>query len=260
MQQSQCELPDDVFSVICGFLGAVDVANMSKALSRTIQWNTENYKREFIRRRISALRNIYNNSSDAYQRLYTMVTHGTYSFEQFWRGGSLANVSVPGHMAKMDRETIDSNPYIVNRYPLMYTYRLSRLADIAKGFIIKGTNMRSIQINIGDQIVWKTNIYGCKDCVWIQPFDIGILMAALEFQCVYIQIDADMVNECTCKYLFLTQSDTRGLKYRSLNFSYISPANLPITKPGAQLHGRYRLHYSQGMISLHYDGPSRFLI
>lgn len=251
MQQQQ--LPDDVYSVICQFLGALDVANTSKALSRTIQWNTENYKRAFIRYRINALRNTFNNSNNANRHLHTMITRGTYSFNRFWKEASLVNVNIPGYMEKLTRETI------VSQYPLMHTYRLSRLADIAKGFIIKGTGLRSVQINIGDRIVWKTKIYG-RNCVWIQPFNIGILMTALEYQCVYIQIDADIVDECACKYLFLTQSDTRQLKYRSLNFSYISPANLPITKPGAQLYGRYRLQYSQGMISLHYDGPSRFLI
>lgn len=213
----------------------------------------EHYKRAFIKRRLNGFRNTceYSNRSGLrklVQRLSTMVDCGTYSFDQFWTEKSLTNTNLPATMIKLD---------LMRKKEQIYIYEVARHGDMVKGFIIKGTGVRSVQIDVAGTIIWKMKTYG-RNCIWIQPFCTGIPLILLQFFYVRIHIDADAVDQCTCKYLYLDVPDRHRILHEKIEIHYISPANLPITKTGAQLYGNYKLIWAAWPV-FGYVGPTEYL-
>lgn len=205
-------LPDDVCSVLCDFLGPTDVDHLIKAISCKIDWDLycDTYANRFLKKRISGLRNVCADSISALYRLIKMYENKTYSFDSFWSEQSLDNVNVP-------IETyIDRSGAATRQIP--------RITNIMKSFIIKGKNIRSVEIRIGGASVWKTTICH-KNYVRIQPFDFGIILCALRYHEVLLNIDADNIDYCKYTYLYLDLEDINQLCTGSLRFSYINPSD-----------------------------------
>lgn len=210
-RQQQRQLPDDVCFAICQFLGPADVGHLTKATSCTIDWDLycNTYTKRFLKKRITGLRNVCS-GGNTLRKIVKMCMDETYSFDSFWSASSLNNVNVP-ITTYIDRSGAA-------------TRQIPHISSIMKSFIIKGTNIRSLEICIGGVSVWKTAI-GHKNYVRIQPFDFGIIMCALQYHVVNLKIDADHIDYCKYAYLCLSGKDINELCNSDLRFNYINPSD-----------------------------------
>lgn len=232
-------LPIEIGSVICDFLRPTDVKNYEIVYPEYVNWEyyRSSFSMKIIKKYMKNMR--YTKMHTCYNKspipvgLLKMLKNNTYSFDAFFDNFSLETVVVPSHIWEEHHIKKLSNG--------ITRYIISRCADIAKGFIISGHNIRRITISIGGSQVWETKILG-TNLEWIQPFISGILLLLLPYNEVHIDIQADVVNSVKVKGLCLSDPD----RHRLVRQPRIT---IPFFDP---LHGENELRYAQSIFGTKY--------
>lgn len=227
-------LPDTA-NVICSFLKPMDVENFNKACPGLVDW--EYYRFKYLVKfmnvymqnaRYTKAYTCYRKSAYPY-KLLELLENKTYSFDAFWNEFSLKNVTVPSYIWTQE-------------YTRGKPIRIHRNADIAKGFLIRGQNIRKISLLIGGQRVWAKKCFG-TGLEWIQPFKSGVILYLLQYHEVLIDVEADHIESLKIKGIVLNQADRHRLLGTQITVPYIDPM-WPF--PGGRLQGN-KFMYNSGM-------------
>lgn len=232
-------LPDTA-NIICSFLKPTDVKNFNEVCPGLIDW--EYYRSEYLVKfmnvymqnaRYTKANTCYGKPAFPY-KLMEMLENKTYSFDAFWSEFSLKNVKVPSYV--WTQEFTRGEPI-----------RISRNADIAKGFLIRGKNIKKISLLVGGQRIWAKKCFG-TGLEWIQPFKSGIILYLLQYQEVCIDVEADRIESLKIKGIVLNGPDRHRLLGTGITVPYINPI-YPF--PGGRLQGN-EFRYNNGMGHMRY--------
>lgn len=227
-------LPDTA-GIICSFLKPTDVKNFNEVCPGLIDW--EYYRFRYLVKfmniymqnaRYTKANTCYKKSAYPY-KLLELLKNNTYSFDTFWSDYSLKNVRVPSCI--WDQGFTRGKPICI-----------SRNADIAKGFLVRGQNIRKISLLVGGQRVWAKKYFG-TEFEWIQPFKSGVILFLLQYHQVRIDIEADHIESLKIKGIVLNETDRHRLLRRQITVPYIDPT-WPF--PGGRLQGN-EFRYNSGM-------------